>query len=106
MRSRIERLLRIAATLSAGLALVALILAATGLPAATWAAVGLVYATGVAYGLAEMRRLFETHRRRCRECLHGTGRHLRWWLPRVVLVLVVSFLPVLLLLPLASATGR
>lgn len=100
MRSRLERILRTLAAFSTAVALVAIGLAVTGRTAAAWAAMAGVYATGVSYGLAEMRRLYDTHRRRCRECLAGTGRHVRWWAPRVVLVMVVSLLPVLLLLPL------
>lgn len=105
MPSRLERILKAIAAVSALAALVAIGLGVTGRPIAAWAGLGLVYATGVAYGLAEMRRLFDTHRRRCRECLEGTGRHLRWWVPRVLLVAIVSLLPVLLLLPMVRPTG-
>lgn len=106
MRSRLEKLLRVVAATAAITALVAVGLGVTGRAGAAWVAFVAVYVTGVAHGMAEMRRLYDTHRRRCRECLEGAGRHLRWWLPRVVLVLVVSLLPVLLLLPLLERTGR
>lgn len=99
MRTRAEVLLKWAAVGAALLTLAGLGLVATGATAATWPTLGALYLTGVSYGLAEMARLFERHRRRCRECLHGTGPHLRWWSLRVVLVLTVSVLPVLLLLP-------
>lgn len=102
MRSRAEILFRWTAGVAAVLTLTALALAASGVGAAAWAMLVLLYVTGVSYGLAEMIRLFERHKRRCRECLEGTGRHVRWWGPRIVLVLVVSVLPVMLVLPLFS----
>jgi hypothetical protein len=69
-----------------------------------WAGLTLLYLTGVGYGLGEMVRLYHRHRRRCRECLEGAKPHLRWWIPRVALVLSASILPVLLLIPML--TGR
>ena len=103
MRSRAEILLRWTAATTAALTLGALGLAAGGSPAAAWAMLGLMYLTAVSYGLGEMVRLFERHRRRCRECLEGAGPHFRWWIVRLVLVLLVSMLPVLLLIPVASS---
>lgn len=88
--------------MAALLTFVALGAAASGLPAAAWVMLGLMYVTGVSYGLSEMVRLFQRHKRRCRECLEGAGPHVRWWVFRLVLVLLVSVLPVLLLLPLFS----
>ena len=102
MRSRAEIVLRWTAGAAAGLTLAALALAASGVGQAAWAMVGLIYLTAVSYGMAEMVRLFQRHKRRCKECLEGAGPHLRWWSLRVVLVLVVSVLPVLLVLPLFS----
>ncbi|NIP81235.1 MAG: hypothetical protein GWM90_19275 [Gemmatimonadetes bacterium] len=102
MRSRAEILLKWTAAVTAVLTLGAVGLAMTGTARAAWPALGLLYATGVSYGLAEMTRLYERHRRRCRECLEGTGPHLRWWALRILLVLTVSTLPVLLLLPALS----
>lgn len=103
MRSPAEVLLRWTAAVAALLTFVALGAAASGLAAAAWAMLGLMYVTGVSYGLSEMVRLFQRHKRRCRECLEGAGPHVRWWLFRLVLVLLVSVLPVLLLLPLFSS---
>lgn len=102
MPTRMEVLLKRTAAVAALLAVGGLALglgssATGGSPAV--AALGFLYLTGVAYGLGEMTRLYHRHRRRCRECLKGTGPHLRWWALRVALVLVVSILPVLLLLP-------
>ena len=102
MRSRAEIVLKWLAGIAALLTLAALGLALAGTPAAVWPALGMLWTTGVSYGLAEMVRLFQRHKRRCRECLEGTGPHLRWWAPRIILVLVVSVLPVLLLLPMVS----
>ncbi len=104
MRSRTEILLKWTAAVAAVLTLGAIGLAMTGTPLAAWPALGLLYVTGVSYGLAEMTRLYERHRRRCRECLEGAGPHLRWWALRVLLVLTVSILPVLLLLPALSGS--
>lgn len=103
MRSRAETLLRWTAATAAALTLGALGLAAGGSPAAAWAMLGFMYLTAVSYGLGEMIRLFERHKRRCRECLEGAGPHLRWWIVRLALVLVVSGLPVLFLIPVASS---
>lgn len=77
-----------------------------GRSAAMWPALGLLYLTGVSFGLAEMTRLFQRHKRRCRECLQGARPHFRWWAPRLILVLIISVLPVLLLLPVASGSQR
>ena len=98
-----EVLLRWTAAVAALLTFVAIGAAASGVTAAAWAMLGLIYLTGVSYGLSEMVRLFERHKRRCRECLEGAGPHIRWWATRVVLVIVVSVLPVFLLLPLFSS---
>ncbi|MFO7893267.1 MAG: hypothetical protein R6U63_06025 [Longimicrobiales bacterium] len=103
MRSRAEILFRWTAAVSALLTVVAGGAAALGLTPAAWAMLALVYVTGVSYGLGEMVRLFERHKRRCRECLEGAGPHIRWWATRVVLVALVSALPVFLLLPLFSS---
>ena len=103
MPSRTERLLRWTAAAAALLTFVAIGAAASGVAAAAWAMLGLIYVTGVSYGLSEMIRLFDRHKRRCRECLEGAGPHIRWWATRLVLVLVVSVLPVFLLLPLFSS---
>lgn len=101
MPTRTEILLKRTAGLAALLTLIGLGVGefelVAGWPA--WAALTLLYLTGVSYGLGEMVRLYHRHRRRCRDCLEGTGPHLRWWLPRLFLVLLVSVLPVLLLLP-------
>lgn len=78
-------------------------LAAIGVAAAAWGMLVLIYITAVSYGLGEMIRLLERHKRRCRECLEGAGPHVRWWAVRIVLVLLVSVLPVLLLIPVASS---
>lgn len=102
MRTRAETVLRWTAATTALLTLAALGAAAAGLGAAAWAMVGLIYVTGVCYGLSEMVRLFQRHRRRCRECLEGAGPHLRWWALRVILVLLAAALPALLILPLFS----
>lgn len=102
MRSRAEIVLRWTAAIAALLTLGSLALTAAGVDAAIWPALVLLYLTGFGYGLAEMTRLFQRHKRRCRECLEGAGPHLRWWVLRVVLVLLVSVLPVLLLLPMVS----
>lgn len=99
MRTLPELVLRWTAVGAGTLTLAAVVLVLTETPAAGWPGLGLMYATGVSYGLAEMTRLFERHRRRCRECLEGTGPHLRWWIIRLALVLVVSVIPVLFLLP-------
>lgn len=102
MRSRAEIVLKWMAGIAALLGLAAMGLALTGAPAAVWPALAFLYLTGVGFGLGEMTRLYQRHRRRCRECLEGAGPHLRWWGVRVALVLVVSALPVLLLLPMVS----
>lgn len=106
MRSRAEVVLKGLAAAAALSALGALTLSVAGHPAAIWPGLGLLYITGVSFGLAEMTRLFQRHKRRCRECLRGTRPHIRWWAPRVVLVLLVSILPVLLLLPATSGARR
>lgn len=102
MRTRAETLLIWMAGLAALLTFASLGLAATGVPTAVWPAMALLYLTAVCYGLAEMTRLFQRHRRRCPACLEGTRPHVLWWAPRVLLVLLVSVLPILLLLPVAS----
>lgn len=102
MRSRAEIVLKWMAGGAALMSLATLGLALTGVSAAVWPGLGFLYLTGVSFGLGEMTRLFQRHRRRCRECLEGAGPHLRWWGVRVAIVLVVSVLPVLLLLPMIS----
>ena len=104
MPTRAEILLKRAAGLAAALTLVGLLLGELALVAGPrWLPLPFLYLTGVSYGLGEMVRLYHRHRRRCRDCLRGSGTHLRWWIPRLVLVLVVSVLPVLLLLPVLGA---
>lgn len=107
MPTRAERLFKRFAALCALLTIVALASAVTRSTAerVAWPGLLALYLTGVSYGLGEMARLYQRHRRRCRECLEGTGRHLRWWALRVILVLVVSVLPVLLLMPVLLGTG-
>lgn len=103
MRSRAEIVLKSLAGAAALSAFGALGLSLTGRPTAVWPALGLLYITGVSFGLGEMSRLFQRHKRRCRECLQGARPHLRWWAVRIVVVLLASFLPVLLLLPMAGS---
>lgn len=103
MRTRAEILFRWTAAVTAVLTLAALGAAASGVGPAAWAMLVFLYATGVSYGLAEMTRLFQRHKRRCRECLEGAAPHLLWWVPRLLLVLLASVLPVLLVLPLVSS---
>ncbi|MGK7311654.1 MAG: hypothetical protein ACN0LA_05390 [Candidatus Longimicrobiales bacterium M2_2A_002] len=103
MRTRTELVLRWTAATAAILTLAALGAAAAGLGAAAWAMLGLIYVTGVSYGLSEMVRLFQRHKRRCRDCLEGAGPHLRWWAIRLLLVLLAAALPALLILPLFSS---
>jgi hypothetical protein len=108
MPTRAERMLKAIAGLAGLVTLLALALEfgrSGGGEVAAFAALGSLYATGVAYGLGDMARLHQRHKRRCRECLSGAGPHLRWWLPRVILVLVVAVLPVLLLLPVVGEGG-
>lgn len=105
MPTRAERLLKALAGLAGVLTLAALALEFGGPAGGRAPALGALvalYLTGVSYGLGDMARLYQRHRRRCRECLQGAGPHLRWWAPRVVLVLLVSILPVLLLLPVVG----
>jgi hypothetical protein len=103
MRSRAEILFRWTAAVSALLTVVAGGVAAAGVTPGAWAMLGLAYLTGASYGFSEMVRLFERHKRRCRECFEGAGPHVRWWAIRIVLVTLVAALPVLLLLPLFSS---
>lgn len=108
MPTWIEVVLKRTAGLAALLTVLSLVLGrvgpwADGWPA--WIALAFLYLTGVAYGLGEMTRLYHRHRRRCRTCLEGARPHLLWWLPRVVLVLIVSVLPVLLLTPAVTGSG-
>jgi hypothetical protein len=105
MRTRQEIVLKWTAGVAGVLTLAAIALVMAGTTAARWPGLGLMYATGVSYGLSEMIRLFERHRRRCRECLEGTGPHLRWWTLRLILVLTVSVIPVLFLLPVLLDTS-
>lgn len=103
MRSRAEVLLKSLAGVAALSAFGALGLSLTGRPTGVWPGLGLLYVTGVSFGLGEMTRLFRRHKRRCRECLQGARPHVRWWAPRLVIVLLASLLPVLLLLPMAAS---
>ena len=103
MRTRAEIVLRWTAAATALLTLAALGAATAGLGAAAWAMIGLIYVTGVSYGLSEMVRLFQRHKRRCRDCLEGAGPHIRWWALRLLLVLLAAALPVLLILPLFAS---